>query len=168
MVKVDEDLVPLHDELAHVSAYIEIQAIRYAGRFTSSVETDGMADDMLVPPLIVQTFVENAMKYAIRLTENVHIAVSVASFEIDFEPYARINIRDNGAGYPAELLPVLNSGGALPANGGRRLGIRNVQRRLQIIFGKSASCKFENDNGAVSCITLPVRFANEDDEEVGK
>ncbi len=110
MVKVDEDLVSLQEEIAHVDAYLEIQSIRYSSRFSYTIQVDRLVEDMLVPPLLVQSFVENSMKYAIRLTEDVRIDIRVEAYEVDYQPFGRITIADTGPGYPAELLDSLNSG----------------------------------------------------------
>lgn len=163
MVKVDEDLVSLQEEIAHVRTYLEIQSIRYMNRFSYNIEVDRLVEDMLVPPLMVQSFVENSMKYAIRLTEDVRIDIRVEAYEVDYQPYGRITIADTGPGYPPELLEKLNNNQPI-AGGKGYIGVRNVVRRLEIFFGKQAGWRFYNDGGAVSSFTLPARFAQEGEE----
>lgn len=101
MIKIEVDLLPLYEEIKHVNTYLQIQSIRYKDRFTYSIETDKMIEDMLVPPMLIQNFVENSIKYAIQPDKSTHISVKIVAIELDFYPFAKIMISDTGNGYPA-------------------------------------------------------------------
>lgn len=161
MMKVDENLVPLNEEIAHVQTYLHIQEIRYNGKFSYTIDVDPMIADMLIPPLLVQTFVENSLKYALRLTEETQIYVRVTSFERDYFPYGCITVSDTGNGYPEKYLDSLNAAKKIDNHSESCIGIMNLMRRLHILFGEKASWKFYNQNGAVSEIILPATFASD-------
>ncbi len=161
MVKVDEDFVPLNEELDHVRTYLEIQSIRYPDMFTYSIDADQRVEDVLVPPLIIQTFVENSIKYAMMITSTVHISITVTSYEIDFVPYVSLTISDTGSGYPDAILDILQRNGRIVDAGGGHIGIRNAIRRMELLFHGEAKWKFYNDNGAVSAVTFPAKFSEE-------
>jgi two-component system sensor histidine kinase YesM len=161
MVKVDEDFVPLNEEIEHVKAFLEIQTIRYKDKFSYSIDIDQQIDDMLIPPVLIQSFVENSMKYALQMSDQVHINISVNSFEVEYYPYAKIVISDSGPGYPSEYLPLLNQGKKIIDINGEHIGIRNVVQRLDILFNSKAKWYFYNNNGAVSEIIIPATFINE-------
>lgn len=168
MIRVDEDLVPLTEELEHIRAYLEIQSIRYQDHFQYVISVDPMITDMLVPPVILQNFVENSIKYALSLTETLQISVQVTSFEKDYYPYAKIRLSDSGPGYPAEELEQLNAGDKIIKKDGEHIGIRNTTQRLKILFGDQASYHFYNDNGAVCEYILPATFQEFDEEVNGE
>lgn len=160
MVKVDEDLVPLNEELAHIKAFLEIQTIRYQDKFTYSIHVDRQIADMLIPPVLIQSFVENSIKYGLRMSAPVHISICVDSFEAEYYPYAAIIISDTGPGYPPEYLQLLNQGKKIVDNNVEHIGIRNAVQRLSILFEGKAKWHFYNDNGAVSQIVLPAKFSD--------
>lgn len=160
MVKVDEDYVTLNEELEHVKVYLEIQSIRYKDKFTYSIDVDQQISDMLIPPVLIQNFVENSIKHAIQMSIPVHIAIRVDSFEEEYYPYATILISDTGPGYPQEYLTLLNQGKKINDINGEHIGIRNAVQRLSILFDGKAKWHFYNNNGAVSKITLPATFVD--------
>jgi two-component system sensor histidine kinase YesM len=158
MVKVDDDFVPLNEELDHVRTYLEIQSIRYPQMFTYTIHTDQRVDDALVPPLLIQSFIENSIKYALLITSSIHISIVVTSYEIDFTPYVSLKISDTGSGYPDEILEVLKNNGRIIDKSGEHIGIRNAVRRMELLFHGEANWLFYNDNGAVTELTFPAKF----------
>ncbi len=163
MVRVDEDLVPLNEEIDHIRAYLDIQSIRYKGRFTYIIDIDPMINDMLVPPVMIQGFVENSIKYGISTNQTLHIHISISSFEENDYPYTRIVISDNGGGYPSEDIERLNTGHRIHRTDGAHIGIYNITQRLRLLFGDLARWRFYNNDGAVSEIVLPATFLEIDD-----
>ncbi|MNC45356.1 Sensor histidine kinase YpdA [compost metagenome] len=165
-MKVDEDLVPLYDEMKHVTTYLKIQMIRYKDKFTYSLEIDPLIADMLVPPMLIQNFVENSIKYAIQMNNHIQIAVRVSSFERDYYPYAKISISDSGHGYPQYQLWLLNQGERISKHDDMHIGIYNAVKRLKILFKGQAEWHFYNDHGAVSELILPALFAEDNTEDL--
>ena len=170
MTRVDEDLVPLNEEIDHIRAYLEIQQLRYRDMFSYEIHVDRMVEDMLIPPMTIQNFVENSIKYALNTTasseaEKMCIRVTVTSFERDDYPFATICVQDNGAGYPEDMLATLNANQHIHKTDGTHLGLYNTIQRLSILFGEQASWQFSNAQGAVTSVTLPVTFAEDEEED---
>jgi two-component system sensor histidine kinase YesM len=162
MTKADEDYVHLNEELKHVTTYLEIQKIRYKDKFTYSVKANQLIEDMLIPPLLIQSFVENSIKYAIEMSKVLHLSINVEYFEVDYYPYAKIVISDTGVGYPDNLLEQLNAGKKITDSLGDHIGIQNSVHRIKILFEGKASWKFYNNGGAVSELVLPALFDKEE------
>jgi two-component system, sensor histidine kinase YesM len=160
MAKADNDFVPLYEEINHIKDYLEIQKIRYKDKFTFSINVNQLIDDMLIPPMLIQNFVENSIKYAIDMNKVIHLSVKVEYFEVDYYPYAKIVITDSGIGYPTDSLERLNSGKKLKNSLGDHIGIYNSVQRIKILYHGRGNWKFYNDGGAVSEITLPALFEN--------
>jgi two-component system sensor histidine kinase YesM len=98
MVRVNEDLVPLEAELNHVKSYLYLQQIRYPNGVSFTFEIDPDILPIQVPPLCVQTFIENSFKYAMSdlLELNLHVKVKIDSE--DNTGFLHITISDDGPG----------------------------------------------------------------------
>lgn len=162
MMKIDQDVVPLKEELQHVQAYLDIQSIRYHGQFTYSIHVDREISDVLVPPVLLQGMVENSIKYALSLDKILHISICIRYMEKDYYPYADIEVSDNGNGFPEEYLPLLNNGEKISREDGSHIGLRNTIQRLQFLFGDRAEYHFENRGGAVNTFLIPATFDESD------
>lgn len=160
MAKADNDFVPLYEEINHITDYLEIQKIRYKDKFAYSIKVNKLIEDMLIPPMLIQNFVENSIKYAIDMNKVIHLSVKVEYFEVDYYPYAKIVISDSGIGYPTDSLERINSGKKIIDSFGDHIGIFNSVQRIKILYHGKGNWKFYNDGGAVSEINLPALFEN--------
>jgi len=114
--------VPLRRELEFVDCYLEIQQTRFGDRLLVSREIDPIAMEALVPPLILQPLVENAIRYGVesRETGGTVIIRAVRDGEI-----LRLEIRDNGEGSNGQIL-----------KSGNGIGLSNTKARLQELYGE--------------------------------
>jgi len=136
------DEVPLRDELAFLRRYIEIMEIRFQGRLRVDRNIADDTQDALVPNLILQPIVENALEHG----------VNRAAGEGQIEIAARrdgerlvLTVRDNGPG-----LDVQNASG---------VGLANTRARLEQLYGNRASLELRDaeGGGVLAQITLPYR-----------
>jgi len=146
--------VPLRDELAHCRNYLRIQQLRYPGNMSFTLEVPDYLQDVRVPPLSVQTFIENAVKHGMTLDEPLHISVRADPVEYKTVPSIRIRIEDNGPGFPEDVLMTLQQGGKLATDEGEHLGIWNVQRRLNLLYPDLCDIRFRNLESAGAGIEL--------------
>jgi tetratricopeptide (TPR) repeat protein len=63
-----EDMVPFEKEVSSLGNYLELQKLRYREKFEYAIEVDEKIDreDMSIPPMLVQPFIENAIEHGIR------------------------------------------------------------------------------------------------------
>jgi len=158
--------VKLKDELEHTRNYLNIQSLRFPGKLTWSVDAPVYLTDVPVPPLIIQSFVENSIKHAVTLEETIHISVQI-DFTDESGSMILIRIQDTGKGFPEEVLQELQAGRSVENDRGEHVGIRNVQRRLKLLYQESGSLRFFNDKetgGATVEITLPADPARRNDD----
>src|SRR5690606_31694852 len=96
-----ESLVPLADELQTLSYYLGLQQMRYEDGFDFRVEHPTVADDelqeWLIPPMLIQPFVENAIIHGVDSIDG-RGEVSVAVERAGEEGRLRVRIVDNGPG----------------------------------------------------------------------
>lgn len=134
-----ENLIPLDDELSLIERYISLQNLRFADCIQLHIENNlDSTFHILVPPLLIHTFVENAIMHGFRPP------CKAFSIRIELKPidddYVCIVIQDNGVGYDPDR--VTNRG-----QGNKSLGIRFNQKRLERLshfFGLTQSISIRN------------------------
>jgi len=92
-----EEYVPLEKEVETIQNYLELQKVRYAGKFdyTIDIDTDIDADIAMIPPMLAQPFIENAIEHGIR-----HKA-GPGHIDIRFlleDGFIRFEVEDDGVG----------------------------------------------------------------------
>lgn len=154
VLSLEDDFVPLQQELKHMENYIGIQSLRYEDQFRYEVSVDPFVEDISIPSMILQNFIENSIKYSIGPGRLTLIALTISYAEEDEIPYACITVRDNGAGYPDWLLQALTSRNLDALRD--RIGLRNTLQRIQMLYGDRGHCAFFNDGGAVTQFRFPL------------
>lgn len=153
------DEITVQKELFHIENYLEIQKLRYPKNLeTHILVRDGMEKAKL-PPLILQVFIENAVRYAISMDEITVIQVTLCAAEREHAPYLSATIRDNGPGVPGEILEKIKSGQRLFSDGREHIGIYNSVQRLNMIYHGEARIEIINlpERGAEVRILIPYR-----------
>lgn len=154
------DFVTLQEELTHTRNYLRIQQLRFPRNLSYRVEAPNALMQSPIPPLIIQTLVENSIKHAVNLDELTEIDVYV---ELDSdstlqEQKLHIIVQDTGMGFPKEVLEQLRQDVDLVSHDGEHIGIWNVKRRLRLLYKQQASIQFSNEpgKGATVQIRLPL------------
>lgn len=161
MFKSTMKFVHIQDEIEHTKNYLRIQELRFMDSLSSECSIPPYVLNVLVPPLIIQTFVENTIKHSVTLDEPTRIAISIDIVEQGLEPCIQIVIQDSGQGFPDSVLEAIRQGSRLTNEQGEHLGIWNVQRRLNLLYQDRAQIEFSNatPTGAVVKMWLPLNTA---------
>lgn len=135
MATVKRRTVPLGEEIDTVRAYLSLEAIRYEERLRVHFDVDPVLGRSPVPPMMLQTLVENAVRHG--------IARNKRGGEVS------ITARPQDGGM---LLRVRNTGHYAEEGGrGTGIGLRNTRQRLEHIYGGKASLSIRNEGGMVVC-----------------
>lgn len=138
-------LVPLAEELSFLESYIDLQAMRLGDRLRVTLDIPVELYGALVPQLLLQPLVENAIVHGIgKLVEGGQIRVSVR----ESEGILLISLYNDG--------PALSLAGA----GGRSgVGLSNTRGRLVTLFGAASSVELRNGDpaGVETLIKVPYR-----------
>lgn len=163
MFRSNSYIVTLRDELAHTRNYLRIQQLRFPGHLSYRIEAPEELLDSGIPPLVIQTIVENSIKYAVNLDGMLEIAVRASAEEGPEPGRLIIRIEDSGAGYPEEVLAKLESDEETISEEGENVGIWNVKRRLRLLYKRNADIRFFNapKGGAAVEIRIPTEAKGE-------
>lgn len=103
-----ENKIVLREELKHVSSYLYIQKIRYRDKLTYKIEAESSCGDYIIPRILLQPLVENAIYHGIKKKRGVgEIVISTKKIMRDTKLYLKLEVRDNGAGMGDEKLKAL-------------------------------------------------------------
>ena len=134
--------VSLDKELAVVKDYLNLEAIQLEERLKYDFRIDKSTKEFQVPPMIVQTLVENAIKHSINELPNGGEIIIETKLDVDF------------------LYIYVKNTGQLKVNrmpGHRRgIGINNSKERLRLLYGQKSSLVVENMNEKMVCATVKI------------
>lgn len=158
------DTVTLRSELEFIKAYNRVQKIRYPNAFYLLFDVDEELMEEKIPPLLIQNFVENSTKYALKPGEEIEILVIVRKQENRL----RISVCDNGSGMDQEVLEQLTRGEIVRDSRGTHVGIWNCMKRLYTFYGDQAQLKIssEKEKGTQIWIEIPCEEDEIKDESV--
>lgn len=129
--KKNDELHTLKSEIESVQLYLDIEKIRFGDKLLFETNVEESALDTSVPNLILQPLIENAVKYGM------------------YDNLEGVNINLNGMKEQNKLkLTITNNfdANAIPTKG-EGIGLENVQKRLQLIFGEEGKLKTETKDG---------------------
>lgn len=165
LLRSDTEKVELKEEIGMVRTFLNMQSIISVRKVWCSIHVDSEIEHCLIPIMTIQTFVENSYKHAV-LSETddcLKIQIKAVLLQSEDNMLVDIIIRDNGNGYPEEVLETVNSDGTgkKADTGHTGIGIQNVKKRCGIFYGNKAEFNFTNLGGAYSELIIPCETAGE-------
>ncbi|MBB6672153.1 cache domain-containing sensor histidine kinase [Cohnella nanjingensis] len=156
--KTSQSFVMLAEEMEHMDSYLRIQQVRFPERITFRIAVEEDVRQVPVPPLLVQPFIENAVKYGFDFMEE-PFHIEIQAVRDPDRGSCRIRIADNGSGFPPDVLGALRDGSYFRRTDDRHLGIWNSYHRLQFLYGREARLTFGNDaeGGALVELEIPLQ-----------
>lgn len=136
-------LIPFMEELKTVMDYLALESIRYEERLTTKFDIDRNSGKFNIPPLMLQTLVENGIKHGI---SNLKHGGEISIITTVRRKQLHLQIRNTG-----QL--------SKDKNVSDGFGLANTQKRLELIFGELAKfeIKNENKNTVLTTIVIPIR-----------
>lgn len=154
-LKESDHFVLLRNEMEFVENYINIQKIRFPGAFTSVHKIESACEEALVPPLLIENFVENSMKYALVSGQTIEVLINIRQEE----GRLLISVCDTGRGIKPEILACLQQGEVYRDKMGKEhIGVWNCRRRMEVFYGGKASMHITSAPGQGTQVWLDVPF----------
>lgn len=163
-LKVGSQMVTLASEVELLENYLFIQNYRFGDRIKSEISVDNTVDTkILVIPLIMQPFVENAYVHGLESKEDGGFLQVFITQEKDT---IIIKIQDNGTGIDfyrlGEIRRALREGKAVEKG---HIGIGNVNQRLRFLYGDGYGVSIESTLDEGTCVSICFPVGEETDEE---
>lgn len=144
-------LVPLNEEVQYIESYLCIQKNRLEDRLCTSMEIQKEARACMVPKLILQPMVENAILHGIEPMKDWGRVRITAGLE---QQNLLITIEDNGPGMAPEELEQCRAAVYSESGATDSIGMRNVHRRLRLHFGEEYGLAIESRHQEGTIVTL--------------
>nr|WP_307991746.1 histidine kinase [uncultured Niameybacter sp.] len=151
------DLVPLQDELTIAKAYIDIQVLRFEGRFQVFYSIHPSTESLLIIKMLLQPIIENAIIHGLEPSTRPGILYIGSKI---IEDNLMITIQDNGVGISHDKLSNLQSQLTTCSSlNGNHIGIINVHRRIQLYYGAHYGLHINSqaNEGTTITFTLPIQ-----------
>jgi two-component system LytT family sensor kinase len=140
LTKSDVNSISLEDELEMVENYVAISKIQFEERLKFETHIDAESLDKQIPPMIIQMLVENALKHGISNLKNggkVSLITLIKESQLQIE--------------------VTNSGKLQKSESTTQLGLENIRKRLELLYGLDATFTLEEiENQVVATIKMPL------------
>jgi two-component system sensor histidine kinase YesM len=155
-LRQDTDLIYLKDEFAITEKYLILQQIRYGEKLSFEYELDEETKNCMVPALILQPIVENAIFHGIEAKNDMGIIVIASKIQND---RLVVSISDDGVGMKEETLKsIIEQFYKKEYIRSESIGITNVSNRIKVDFGDEYGICIESELniGTTVIVELPI------------
>jgi len=147
LLKDHDSYVPLRDELRFTDDYLDIEVVRFgADKLRVQKEIDPRTLDVLVPSILLQPLIENSIKHGLEPRMNGGTITLRSQLEGDS---VRIEVADDGVGISNRPASALRRPGA-------GIGMKNVQERLEVLYGSHAHFQVVSNPGRGTSVVIEL------------
>ena len=153
------ELIPIAKEIEHAESYLQIQMYRYKNQFTYTFDVDPDCLGYYCNKITLQPIIENSINHGLDLMVDegrIDVLVRQDGDDIVF------SVRDNGVGMSEEQIEAIMQHGPTDRTG---IGIKNVNDRLKIYFGKSYGLHITSEPDIGTCVEIRMPKIKEGDHE---
>jgi two-component system LytT family sensor kinase len=147
LLKDHDTYVPLRDELSFTDDYLDIEVVRFgADKLRVEKQIDPRTLDVLVPSILLQPLIENSIKHGLEPRLNGGTVTLRSRLEGN---RVLIEVADDGVGMgnrPASALPRTGAG----------IGMKNVQERLEVLYGNQARFEVVSNPGRGTLVSIEI------------
>lgn len=145
-----KDCSTLRDELRNVNAYVEIMQMLRKHAFQFQCETDEELDDIIVPNLLIQPLIENAILHGLDQDKTHKPGIITVQIYKDNSDLL-IRVLDNGCGMEKEKCDsILNEES-------NHYGINNIHKRIQLLYGKEYGLTLQSTPNFGTSVTIRLK-----------
>lgn len=137
--------ITIEDEMGIVISYVTIEQLRNPGKFDIKYEIEPEITGLLVPKIILQPIVENAIKHGVSQVRR-HGMITVRGYRKGDDVY--LEVSDNGCGFRQKSSHIHGSG----------YGLRNVNERIQLEYGSEYGITVQSIEGEGTTVQIHISF----------
>ncbi|MEK3888779.1 sensor histidine kinase [Bacillus sp. FSL K6-3431] len=156
--------VPFEKDLDYIIDYLKLHKYRFNGRLEYNINVDAEIKKILVPKLLLQPLIENAIKYGYSKRMDLHITIrgKIIEDEIIF------TVIDNGGGIDAEKIHEIRIQllVAERINGDDGIGLYNTHRRIALQYGEGYGLSIDSVNGKETRVDIKIPYNRGADVDV--
>lgn len=146
-------MITVADELHILECYLRLQSFRCGGTIQVEYEVEKEAESCLLPRLLLQPLVENAILHGIDLKKEDGRILIRAGIK---DGLLRIDVSDNGRGMTGEQIDTLLNSKGKKTSGLSAIGIPNIRDRLHLYYGEQGAITYQSsDGGTTATVSLP-------------
>ncbi|BAU29802.1 histidine kinase/DNA gyrase B/HSP90-like ATPase [Aneurinibacillus soli] len=145
-----DSLTTIENELELVKAYINIEKARFGARLRVEYDVDANLD-ILIPPLILQPLVENAIRHG--LMSNLRGGTVKISVKKEEDAVVSFTVEDNGCGMSGKKRDEILKSDVKK----KGIGLWNISQRIQLQYGKSIRIESAEGIGTKVIFDIPAR-----------
>lgn len=141
-----KDIVTIREELMHLSYYVQIQNFRFRNAITIKIDVEEEIMDYLIPKITLQPIVENSIQHGILKKKDKKGTIIVEGRLEKSKGSVLLSVKDDGVGIPDDRLANIMAGEILDSEGSH-YGLRNINQRIELLYGKEYGLIFESIPG---------------------
>ncbi len=147
--------VTIQEDMAYTQNYLDIQKYRFGQRLNYILQIPDELNNCIIPKLIIQPIIENAIKYGFRDCQYLRVEIEAGIIENQLV----ISINNNGTEIDEQSLNEIRAMLAANANCSQHSGLYNVKRRIQLMYGDAYGLEImsSKQEGTTVKIVLPIR-----------
>jgi len=160
-IRHKNDLITLDEELGHCRIYLKIQELLRESTLDIQYVVDDEVRGSLVPNMIIQPVIENAIIHGVEpKVGNARISIVAVRRGGDLV----LSVTDNGVGIQEERLALLLDGTA--EDDSDKIGLKSVDKRIKILFGQSYGVRIQSKDGEGTKVVLVMPFRRDRKEKI--
>lgn len=144
MFKAGLHTVPIAEELDYLEKYLEMQEILYPGCVFCYIDRPQELMEWQIPQMILHTFLENKYKHTVKVGNILSIYIAVKEIQRQGQKALEVTIEDDGEMFPEN---VIQKKWEINDQNGHGVGLYNVARTMEIMYGMPDLLKFDNISG---------------------
>lgn len=146
-----DKMITLEEDIRLIQRYIAIQNVRFGNKFDLQINIPDTLKDVLMPPLVLQTIVENSIIHGLENKMGPG-TISIAADRVNGQ-YMHIIIHDDGQGMESAVAEHINAG----KRAGDHIGLQNARQRLQLCFGEGSQLWVESELGKYTTVHIFIK-----------
>lgn len=130
----DNQLVELQKEINHINDYIALEKMRFGDKLNIVMKIEGKTSDLMIHPMLLIPFIENCFKHGSMIEDQFHININLSIVSTDLVFQVTNSKKENSEHQKSS----------------EGIGIKNTQRRLQLLYGDNYKLQIVNENTTFS------------------